>query len=131
MASLIARECKTRSARTTANAWRAERGYPLHMDLSDAEFVDYVKPMVLVSLHTGLRWGELVRLDWNNVDFDTDILTVLGRTAKTGKTRHLPLNSIAKACLESWKIIILRTDLSFKDVTGKREITLGKLGATF
>ncbi len=103
LAALDDRESKTREGRASANKWRAERGYPLLPDLSEVAYVDHLKPMILLSLHTGIRWGELVQLAWAQVNFDNAVMTVLGRTAKTGKTRHIPLNSIALAVLNGWK----------------------------
>ena len=103
LAALDERENKVRESRATANKWRTERGYPLFPDLSAVAYVDHLKPMALLSLHTGIRWGELVQLAWEQINFDNAVMTVLGRTAKTGKTRHIPLNSIASGVLNDWK----------------------------
>lgn len=62
-----------------------------------------LRPMVLVSLHTGLRFGELCALTWGDIDLKRDILTVRGSEAKSGTTRHIPLNSEAKSELERWR----------------------------
>ena len=102
-AAIDERECRIRDARASANKWRAERGYPLFPDLSDVAYVDHLKPMVLLSMNTGIRWGELVQLTWENVNIENAMLTVVGRTAKTGKTRHIPLNTIAVGALKAWK----------------------------
>ena len=59
LAALDERESKLRDGRASANRWRAERGYPLFPDLSAVAYVDHIKPMALLSLHTGIRWGEL------------------------------------------------------------------------
>jgi integrase len=96
------RESKIREGRAKANKWRAERGYPLFPDLSEVQYVDHVKPMVLLSMHTGIRWGELVQLAWKYVNIENAMMTVLGRTSKTGKTRHIPLNTIAVGALKAW-----------------------------
>ena len=102
-AAIDEREGKIRDGRARANGWRSERGYPLFPDLSEVAYVDHLKPMALLSLHTGIRWGELVQLTWEYVNIDNAVMTVLGRTAKTGKTRHIPLNSIALGVLTGWK----------------------------
>lgn len=102
LVALDERECIMRDGRARANILRAERGYPLFPDLSEVAYVDHVKPMVLLSKHTGIRWGELVQLTWEHVNLKNSVMTVLGRTAKTGKTRHLPLNSIALGALKGW-----------------------------
>ena len=66
-------------------------------------FADYLKPLVLLSLHTGMRRGELFALTWQSVDLEAGRITVHGATAKSGRTRHLPLNSEALAVLRGWR----------------------------
>jgi integrase len=100
--ALEKREETIRAERDSANGWREDRGYPLHSDLRRQAFVDHLKPAVLVSLATGLRRGELLKLQWENIDFEQRNLTVVGETAKSGKTRHIPLNDEALATLKLW-----------------------------
>ena len=59
--------------------------------------------MVLVSMNTGLRRGELLGLTWENVDLGRRTVTVEGYGAKSGQTRHVPLNAEALAELRRWK----------------------------
>ncbi|HEY9793176.1 MAG TPA: site-specific integrase [Candidatus Obscuribacterales bacterium] len=71
-------------------------------ELKKRTFADHLKPAVLISLNTGPRQGELLKLR-ENVDLHHAILTVVGTTSKTGKTRHIPLNEEALFVLRSWK----------------------------
>lgn len=103
MKALDDREETARVERTTANIWRKDRGYPLFQDLNAVTYLDHLKPMVLISLNTGVRWGELTNLMWNSVDLKKALITVIGDKAKSGKTRHIPLNSIALNALKEWK----------------------------
>jgi integrase len=96
------REERIRRERDSANAWRDERQYELLSDLRADAFADYLKPLVLVSLQTGMRRGELFALIWQSVDLEAARITVHGATAKSGTTRHLPLNSEALAVLRGW-----------------------------
>jgi integrase len=96
------REERVRRERDSANAWRAERQYELLPDLRAGAFADYLKPLALVSLHTGMRRGELFALTWQSVDLAAGRITVHGATAKSGTTRHVPLNSEALAVLRGW-----------------------------
>jgi len=102
-AALDARETRLREARASANTWRDERGHGRLPGLAGAVFADYLKPLVLLALHTGLRRGELLGLSWPDVDLDHAQLTVCGRTAKSGRTRHVPLNAEALAIAQGWK----------------------------
>ena len=101
--ALAARELEIRRARLSANRWRRDRGYPLLGDLRSAGFADHLKPMVLLSLNTGIRKGELFGLTWSDVDFDLAQITITGTSAKSGRTRHIPLNAEALGILEQWK----------------------------
>ncbi|MEO8838451.1 MAG: integrase family protein, partial [Herbaspirillum sp.] len=75
-AALDHRENRDRQARSSANKWRAARKYDLLPDLTDADFVDYLKPAVLLSLNTGIRQGELLSLRWTDINLTTGMLTV-------------------------------------------------------
>ncbi|MBW9108117.1 tyrosine-type recombinase/integrase [Paraburkholderia phenoliruptrix] len=102
-AALDAREERDRAARESANAWRESRGYDPMPDLRGAAFVDHLKPAVLLSINTGLRQGELLKLDWQHVNLDRAILTVVDTSAKSGRQRHIPLNDEALATLKAWR----------------------------
>lgn len=98
-ATLEAREQGLRADRLSGNAWRTERDYDLLPDLSNLLFADHLKPMVILTMNTGLRRGELFQLKWADITADT--LTVT--RSKSGTARHLPLNREARDTLEGWR----------------------------
>ena len=102
-AALDAREERRRAERDSANHWRRERGYVQLPSLRMAVFTDHVKPLILLSINSGCRRGELFDLTWSNVDLDRRILTVTGATAKSKRTRHIPLNREATRVLQGWR----------------------------
>ena len=53
--ALDTREEEMRKRRTTYNKWRLERHYVELTDLRKLAYADYLKPMVIVSMNTGLR----------------------------------------------------------------------------
>jgi len=119
--ALDMREQNMRDGRGSANEWRRVRGYPLLPDIIDTTFADHIKPMVLLSLNTGMRRGEVFSLTWEAVNLNTAMLTVLAKTAKSNKTRHIPLNDEAKAALENWQAQTGQTSgLVFPNPAGKR-----------
>lgn len=121
MDALDERESGIREGRRSANEWRRIRGRELYPDLSGQAFADHLKPMVLISLNTGLRRGELFSLTWADIDFDRAVLSVRGETAKSGRTRHIPLNSKALAILKDWQGQASSSgDLVFPSDTGKK-----------
>ena len=103
MDALDSREERIRTERDSANDWRVERGYKLYQDLRLLPYADHLKPMVLLSLNTGLRKGELLHLAWGNVDLQQAMLTVQADVAKSGKVRHVPLNETALSSLKGWR----------------------------
>src|SRR5439155_25479640 len=79
-----------------------------------------MKPMILISLNTGLRKGELLNLKWNNINFALSSLTVTSESAKSGKARHIPLNHEAIQIFKSWREQTDSQLLVFPSKTGKR-----------
>jgi integrase len=79
---------------------------------------DRLRPMVLVSLHTGLRWGELAGLYWKDIDLTNRRLTVRGEGAKSKQTRHVPLNDTAHSALLKWRGDLPRMGLVFPGKAG-------------
>lgn len=119
-----------RSARDSANSWRQERNYDQLPDLRAQIFADYLKPMILLSINTGLRKGELLGLAWNNINFDLATLTVAGEIAKSGKTRYIPLNEEAIHVLKAWRKQTNGTLLIFPNKDGKQFNEIKKSWAT-
>ncbi len=85
------------------NRWLTERGFLARPVVVPEGFTDHVKPMVLLSMNTGLRRGELLKLGWSDIDIVNNILTVRAAAAKSKKSRHVALNTEAVAVLTQWK----------------------------
>ena len=100
--ALDQREERKRTERDTHNQWLKARKKPALPSL-EGRYADHLKPLVILALNTGMRRGELLTLAWADIDLTRAMLTVNGDTAKSGKTRHIPLNTDATAALETWQ----------------------------
>ena len=63
--------------------------------------LEYMKPILICALHTGMRKGEILNLNWNNVDLVNNYITV--RKTKSGKIRKIPLSKTLKTHLMKLK----------------------------
>jgi len=60
----------------------------------------HLADFIQLALHTGMRSGELLGLEWCRVDLDGSGLILLeGQHTKAGKRRSIPLNRDARAAL--------------------------------
>lgn len=97
--ALLEREAQLKQKRKSANQWRKDRSYSLLPEFDENEHCDYLLPMVLLSINTGLRQGELFNLTWEMVDISERSIIISGRITKNNSSRYIPLNE------EAFKII--------------------------
>lgn len=86
------------AARTSANGWRRARRRPLFPEIAAGSDADRLSPIVLLAMNTGLRRGELLALDCTDINLSARLLTLRpesGKSGKSGKQRHVPLNAEA------------------------------------
>ena len=99
--ALMDRDLEIQNQRRGANNRRQKRHEPLLPPLT--HFGDHLTAAVLLSMNTGLRRGEVIKLRWACIDFVRRLLTVEGRDAKSRQTRHVPLNDEAMSVLRRWR----------------------------
>lgn len=100
--ALDRREAENRERRKRFNEWKVARGLDTLPERLEY-FTDHLKPIVLLALNTGMRRGEIFKLQWQDVDLKRRMLTVHGANAKSETTRHIPLNDEALAVLTAWR----------------------------
>jgi integrase len=59
----------------------------------------YLYPIVSLALVTGMRFGEIIGLTWENIDFNQNLITL--ELTKNGERRVIPLTQSIKAILNS------------------------------
>lgn len=59
----------------------------------------YLPEFIRLAIHTGMRKGELLSLEWSRVDFSANLLHLAAIHTKSGKRRSIPLNVTARAAL--------------------------------
>jgi site-specific recombinase XerD len=102
MAALDEREKQLCFHRKNHNQHLAEREDELIPELN-GKFADYLKPMVLVALNTGIRQNNLFSLEWRDVDFESQTMTLRAKITKSKKTTMLPINSVVVKTLTAWR----------------------------
>lgn len=58
----------------------------------------WLRDVILLAVLTGMRRGEILRLQWNQVDFDRRLIHIASTpdfTVKCGKSRTIPLSDVA------------------------------------
>jgi integrase len=60
-------------------------------------------PVVKLVLNTGLRQGEVMALDWQDVDFERGLVRVRPEIEKGGEGGYIPMNKTLRGVLEGLK----------------------------
>ncbi|VUD66379.1 Tyrosine recombinase XerC [Thalassocella blandensis] len=120
-AALAARQESQRDERNKHNSWLEKRHKQLLPDLNGV-FTDYLMPMVLLALNTGMRRGELFKLEWQDVQLKERNIIIHGYKSKSGSTRHIPMNDEAFQVLVTWRNISSEDRLVFPSPQTGREL---------
>jgi integrase len=78
----------------------------------------YLRDMVLFALHTGLRSGDLFRLQWEDINTRENQLKIIVR--KTQQELELPLSELAAEVIARWRAIKSCPYVFYNQITGDR-----------
>ncbi len=140
--TLIDREEKLRKKRKSANSFARKEGGRERSEFPEDKFVDFLRPIILLAANTGMRFGELASLKWDDISLaeqddanGKSWLTV--PDTKSGNPLHMPLNLTAAEVLRKWKRFpgraatpIGKGALVFTDRFGKKLCNIRRLWKT-
>jgi integrase len=63
----------------------------------------HVRPLFVLTWNTGVRPSEAFRLTWEQVDWNSRLISVHARQAKIGKQRYLPMRQRVYEEMQSWQ----------------------------
>ena len=102
----------------------------------EGEFADFLRPIIMLAMHTGMRFGELASLTWDNVDLASGSDNTSHRLrvpdTKNNETLEIPLNDFAATVLRKWRIqcVVFDTEaLVFQNKDGGRLKSIRRLWA--
>ena len=97
------RDNKMIEHRMNHNLWLKTRGRPLKPDYEELECAeaDYLTPLATLIMESGLRFSEAINLHWQDIDSDSNTITVL--SSKTDNHRIIPLHGGVSSTLRALK----------------------------
>lgn len=60
----------------------------------------HLKAIIILALDSGMRRGEIFKLNWQDIDFSNNLIRVIGTNTKTERARLVPLSQRTKSELE-------------------------------
>ena len=68
-----------------------------------SDFKPELLPIVAIGAFAGIRTAELLRLTWDNIDFEQGLIEVGAKQSKTAKRRHIPIQPNLAAWLKPYE----------------------------
>lgn len=100
--ALADRDEAAKGARENHRQWLVDRGLEPVAAMAEDDYADHIQPMILLSINTGLRRGEMFKLRRSDIDVEKQQLKVRAAAAKSGKSRYIPLNAEAFKAVTRW-----------------------------
>ncbi len=88
---------------------------------------EYLRPVIIFALNTGMRKSEILTLKWSNVDLETGIITLEKTNTKSKKLRRIPINTVVRKLMLELKLKGKGSEyvfLSSKGIPYKKEDSL-------
>lgn len=57
---------------------------------------EHLRPLVILAVDTAMRMGEILQLEWSDIDLDSGVITVRSETTKTKRSRKVPITTRAR-----------------------------------
>jgi integrase len=83
-----------------ANARKRILGFDEYLSLLDSANPHF-KPVLIVAYNTGMRTGELQKLQWKYVDREAGLIRLPAEVTKEGRAKVIPINHHVKTALDS------------------------------
>ena len=94
----------------------------------------HLADFIRLALHTGMRRGEMLGLEWRRVDLQAGLIHLEGTHTKSGKRRSVPMNAEARAAIISRARFRAQycpaSPWVFCDATGRRVASVKRSFAT-
>ncbi|MFC1534973.1 tyrosine-type recombinase/integrase, partial [Thermodesulfobacteriota bacterium] len=93
------------------------------LDAINQDSNEQAKAMMKMALFTGMRRGEILKLEWRDVDFQRGFITI--RDPKGGADQKIPLNETAREILET--VPRTKSEYVFPGPTGDQKPAMNSL----
>ena len=90
----------------------------------------HLRNILITALQTGMRKGEIIKLKWEHVDADNNLITIDKSNSKSKKSRKIPINSVLRKLFLELKLKNISTDFVFLNSDGnpyQREDSLNQI----
>ena len=64
---------------------------------------DFLKPMCLIALYTGLRRGEIYSMKWDHIQWQNNSIYIPASSAKNHTSGTVPINRVLVESLQAWQ----------------------------
>jgi integrase len=102
MAALDEREEEIRNRREGHNQWPQEKELENIPSIESGEFADYLKPLIILCLNTGIRRSAMLSLEWRDINFTEKSILVRADTDKSEKEYYVPFSDLTFETLSIW-----------------------------
>jgi len=85
-----------------------------------------LKYMILIAINTGMRKGEILKLEWNQINLEQGFITITAHKTKSRRIRRIPLNNSTHELLNKLHLVSDDNYIFTNPKTGKPYVDIKK-----